>query len=271
MSPLQDLTRDLLTAGSTSDAESNVDYLLFVDPEESFLQCQHWSSDSLVQEELVTSSVRPNSTAAYLITPTGRFIICITPSSKLSAYTFDVDDDEWVESAGSPVTRYDVHPDGKLDTLTDASGRVYLFFQDPSKHLICLDDAWAFTIIPAVNPAAGTPISTLVTEDAVYVYYISANDNFIHVVARDSHEAWTDSIVVNYALTEQIEAISVGENEWYVLTRAHVLLKITAESEALTLGTVKDGKCVPVNTEEAGFSFKWFRKGRPFFKFSFKW
>jgi len=248
MSQLQNLARDLLAAGSATD-EDNAIYQLFVDAKDSSLSCQQWKDDVLVKEEEIVDAVRPNSTAAYIINPTSELVICITPSSKLSAYTYDEDEREWVESEESPVAGYDVHPNGKLAAATDAKGQAYVFFQDPSQNLVCLDDGWDSTILP-VSAVTGTPISLLVTQDELQVYYISDNDKFIHKAVRQSDGIWQDSAVIKYAFNEEIRAICIGDNESFALTGGDDLLKVGAEGEKLQLGTVKDGKFIPKTTEE---------------------
>jgi hypothetical protein len=247
----QSLVRNLLAAGGTTDAAGEINYFLFVDAKKSFLNCQHWKGETLSTQELLVDSVRPNSTAALIITPKEKIAISISPSSTLQVHTYDQDESEWTESEESPIANKAVHPNGKLVASPDASGRYYIFFQDPSKSLISLQyDTWTRITLP-VSPIAGTPISTLATEDELHVYYISASDNFIHGAVRGSDGVWKDEVAIKYAFTEEIRSFCLGENESYVLTAKNTLLKVSAEGNKTQLGTVKDGKFVPETKEEA--------------------
>lgn len=257
----QDLARNLLAVGGTVDEQGEVNYLLFVDPKDSFLNCQHWKGDTLVKEELIVDSVRPNSRAAYLITPTERLVIYITPSSKLNSYTYDEDEREWVESDETPIANFAVHPTGRVVASQDATGKAYVFFQDPSQRLICLDEAYTPTTLP-VNPIAGTPISTLATEDEFHVYYISATDKFIHGLVRGSGGTWKDSVASKYAFTEEVKAFCSGNEEFYVLTAANTLFKVNMEGTTKKLGTVNGGKFVPETAEEARVIEDYYPNGR---------
>lgn len=244
VSQLRNITRRLLAAGYAKHWEGEGEYLLYIDAERSFLYSKHWRGDSFGDQEFVASSVRENSTAAYLISETGIFVIGITHSSHLSVYEYDSDANEWVEVDKHPITGKKVHGDGKLATSIGANGRV--FFQDPSQHLICLD-ARSSTVLPA-NPVIGSPISTSVVGDQEHVYYISVNDLYIHDVTSGDGK-WMDTIVIKYTFNEAIRGFVVmgngsGADEAWVLTEENTLLKFTAEGGNTRLGTVKDGEFV---------------------------
>ncbi|PPQ92162.1 hypothetical protein CVT25_008787 [Psilocybe cyanescens] len=256
----QELARFLLAAGYTADAGGNVNYLLFVDSAKSFLNCQHWKGDTLAKQELLVESVRPNSTAAYFVTPSEKLVICITPSSNLTSYIYDTDDREWVEVDDSPLSNYAVHASGKLAGSLDDTGRVHIFFQDSSQRLISLisiDDEWTSTTLPG-SAVSGTPISVLSSKDGLLVYYISDTDNFIHVAIQGPDGTWRDSAASEYTFIEEIKAFCIGKDEFFVLTSNNALLKITTKGDKTALGTVKNGKFVPETVEEAGFSVSWY-------------
>lgn len=242
---LQNLARRLLAAGYAKNQSAKEQYLLYVDPDESFLQCQILSSNSSpVDQELVASSVRPNSTAAYLIAPTGKLIICITPSSALSAYTYNQDDCEWVEAA---LPDFVTHANGKLAGSVDANGRIHVVFQNPSQCLIYLDNSWSGKILP-VSPVVGSPLSISVVGNTLHVYYISAKDNFIHDVTG-ANDNWKDRIVIKHKFDQKIKNFTVvksesGDEELYVMTEDDALLKINAQGRQMKLGTVKMGKFI---------------------------
>jgi len=264
-SQLQELSRSLLAAGSAPDPKGEGEYLLYVDPNKSFLNCKHWTGDAFGRQELVASSVRPNSTAAYLITPTEKLIICISPSSNLSAYTYDNDECEWVESDDHPIAAYKVHPDGKLAASLDDKGQVYACFQDASQRLVYLDHKWSSTVLPA-TPVAGSPFSTSFFDDTLHLYYISATDNYIHDVTR-KNGTWRDTVVIKYAFQTRIKAFFMTENESggaesYALTQENALQKFAAEGEITKLGNVRDGKFMPQTTEEASMTVRYYRHGQ---------
>jgi len=246
MSQLQDLTRRLLAVGGAADLEGKGEYLLYIDRERYFLNCKHWTGDFCDRQELVASSVRPNSTAACLITRTEKLIICISPSSNLGAYTYDNDEREWVESDDHPITAHKVHPLGKLAASIGANGGIHVYFQDPWQRLIYLDKQTP-TVLPA-NPVVGSPFSTSVVGDELHLYYISSNDNYIHDVTR-KNGTWRDTIVIKYPFKTHTRAFFMiknesGDDESYVLTEETALLKFTAEGQMSKLGTVKNGKFI---------------------------
>ncbi|KAF8230578.1 hypothetical protein L208DRAFT_1400257 [Tricholoma matsutake] len=256
VSQLRNITRRLLAAGYAKHWEGEGEYLLYIDAERSFLYSKHWRGDSFGDQEFVASSVRENSTAAYLISETGIFVIGITHSSHLSVYEYDSDANEWVEVDKHPITGKKVHGDGKLATSIGANGRV--FFQDPSQHLICLD-ARSSTVLPA-NPVIGSPISTSVVGDQEHVYYISVNDLYIHDVTSGDGK-WMDTIVIKYTFNEAIRGFVVmgngsGADEAWVLTEENTLLKFTAEGGKTRLGTKTVSRATsptihPVSTQSA--------------------
>lgn len=267
MSQLQDLVRHLVAAGYTHDPDGNGEFLLNVNADSS-LRCQLWSPNSAGQEELIANSVRPNSTATYLITSTDIVVVFITASSALKAYTFDGDDEEWSESDKfGAIAKYTVHPNGKVAGAVD-SGRIHVVFQDSSHRLILLefqDDAWTSTVLPG-DPVVGTPISTMSFDGGLQVFYLSAKDNRIHGIAKEDG-AWVDDIDMQFAFTEEIKAFflapgQTGENEAYVLTGANALLK-ASDGGLMELGAVQNGKYVPATTEEADVTYRtYYRDGR---------
>jgi len=244
---LQNLTRCLLAAGYSKSRDGREQHLLYVDAQTSLLQFQQWSGDSIVKDELVGSAVRPNSTAAHLITPTGKFIICITPSSTLSTYTYDDEEREWVQNENDPLSTYVVHRDGKLAASVDANGRVHAVFQDASQRLAYLDSRWSDTVLP-VRPSIGSPISILVVGNTLHVYYISAKDECIHDVSR-MNDIWNDMVLTKHSFDKKIQSFVVvesesGDNEVYVRSEDDALLKINALGRLMRLGTVQKGKFI---------------------------
>ena len=243
---LQNFTRCLLAAGYSKSQDGKEQYLLYVDEQSSLLQFQYWSSDFIVKEELVgASTVRPNSTAAYVITLLGKLIIFITPSSRLGSYTYDDEEREWVQNDNDPLSAYVVHRDGKIAASVDANGRVHVVFQDASHSLTYVDSQWSGTVLP-VKPLVGSPLSISVVRNILRVYYISAKDEFIHDLSRVDG-TWHDIIVTKQRFYKKIQSFMVvesegGDNELYVMNGA--LLKIDAQGHQIKLGDVQKGKFI---------------------------
>ena len=243
---LQNLTRCLLAAGYAKSQDGKEQYILVVDPEDSFLQFQQWSGNSLIRQDLIVGSVRPQSTAAYLNTPSGKFIFCISPSSTLHAYDYDEEQREWAENDKNDIGVL-VHPDGKLASSVDAKGSVHVVFQDHSQHLVYLDNSWSLTTL-SVSALAGSPLSILVIRDRLHIFYISAKDNVIHDVTRANH-SWQDMVVVKHVFETRPKSFMMAENEGkkkevYVMNEDNTFLKIDAEGRLTKLGTVMMGKFV---------------------------
>lgn len=245
---LQNLTRCLLAAGYSKSQDGKEQYLLYVDEHRYLLQFQQWSSDFIAREELVgASAVRPNSTAAHVITPIGKLIICITPSSGLSSYTYDDEEREWVHNDNDPLSTYVVHHDGKVAASVDAIGRVHVVFQDASCSLIYVDNQWSSTVLP-VRPLVGSPVSISVVGNILHVYYISAKDQFIHDLSR-ADGTWHDIVFTKHRFYKKIQSFVVveserGDNELYVMSDDNSLLKIDTQGRLIKLGTMQKGKFI---------------------------
>ena len=243
---LQNLTRCLLAAGYSKSQDGKEQFLLYVDEQTSLLQFQHWSNGFIAKEELVmASAVRPNSTAAHVITPIGKLIVCITPSSKLSSYTYDDEEREWVQNDNDSLSAYVVHRDGKLAASVDANGRVHVVFQDASHHLTYVDQ-WSGTVLP-VRPLVGSPVLILVPDNILRVYYISAKDESIHALSL-ANGTWNDIVVTKHRFHKKIKSFMVVESErddeLYAMSEDDALLKIDAQGCLVKLGTVQKGKFI---------------------------
>ena len=246
---LQSLTHRLLAAGYAKSQDGKEKYLLYVDTQTSLLQCQRWSGDSLAKEELVLgSAVRPNSTAACLITPTGKRIICITPSSVLRCCTYNDEEQQWVEDVNDIFSAYVVHRDGKITASVDANGRFHVIFQDESQRLTYINNLFS-SIVLDVKPLVGSPLSISAVGNTLHVYYISAEDDFIHELVYGADNTWKKRIVTRQRFDKKIQSFVVGESgsgdeELYLLTGDNVLLKIDVQERPTRLGTVQKGKFI---------------------------
>ena len=245
---LQNLARCLLAAGHSKSRDGKEQYLLYVDEQTYLLQFQQWSSDFIAKEGLVgASAVRPNSTAAYVITPIGNLIICITPSSKLGFYTYDDEEREWVYNDDDPLSTYVVHRDGKVAASVDVNGQVHVVFQDASCGLTYVDNQWSGTVLP-VRPLVGSPVSISVVGNILRIYYISAKDELMHDLSR-ADGTWHDTVVTKHRFYKKIQSFVVveserGDNELYVMSDSGTLQKIDGQGRLMKLGIVQKGKFV---------------------------
>jgi hypothetical protein len=229
MSQVQLLARCLEAAGYTFPNEGDGLHLLFVDPEQSALIAKFWLEDNFTDQELIASSVRPNSSASYLITSTDKLSIYITPSSTLRVVRYDEDEEDWTED--DSIKQFAVHPDGKVTGAVGGDQSTHVFFQDPSKHLVHLDGTWTATVLPA-DPVAGTPLATVVVDDQVHVFYISAVDKRMHCISPGPKTRWNDKACGSYAFETIPKQIFLMQQEGgmdvYALTEKKEIQRITS-------------------------------------------
>lgn len=260
----QELARQLLSAGGTTDADGKINYILVVDAKSSLI-CQHWNGETIAKQEVLVKSVRPNSTAAYIINDDEKIVVFVTPSSKLGASTYDAEERIWTQADSDeiPITNHAVHPKGKVTSSPDASGKVFVFFQDANQRLVCLNDEWTATTLPGDNPIAGTPIVVFATlEGDFVVHYISSTDKFIHALVRGKDDVWKDVVAFKYACSEDVKALCLGEGEFYALTEDGKVFKFDVDGKKTDLGTVQDGKFFPKTVEQARIRETYYRNGK---------
>jgi hypothetical protein len=259
MSQVQLLAQCLQAAGYTLSTQGDGLYLLYVDPEKSSLISKFWVSDKFTDQELIAASVRPNSSASYLTTSTGKLAVCISPSSTLRIIRYDEDEEDWVED--DTIGQLAVHPDSKVAAAVSVDQKTHVLFQDPSMRLVYLDAAWTATVLPA-EPVVGTPLATIVIDSGVNVFYISAVDNRLHCVSQGPGNSWNDAACGQYTFEATPKQIYLtakqggqGGLEVYVMSEKNEVQQIAA-GQAKILGKVDEvGKFVPLTTEECCFCF----------------
>ncbi|EPT04848.1 hypothetical protein FOMPIDRAFT_82823 [Fomitopsis schrenkii] len=223
MSQLQDLARCLLAAGYASHVDGQGMYLLSTD--EGTLISKDWTGESFGKEELIATSVRPDSSAAILVTPDDNVIIGITAASTLAAFQFDEDEEEWVQDRA--LSAYTVHAKGKLSACHTSDQRICIVFQDVRGALVRVeendsDDAsessdggsgWMTTVLEkACEPMLGTPISLMLDESGLHVFYVSEADKRIHRLREGG--PWADEDISEHAFGPlQALALSRGSEE----------------------------------------------------------
>ncbi|PCH33954.1 hypothetical protein WOLCODRAFT_148019 [Wolfiporia cocos MD-104 SS10] len=205
--------------------------------------------------ELITDNVRSDSTAAYLISPSSRLVVCISSSSTLRLLRYDEDDEEWVDDDKFP--QLSVHRDGNLSADIDEDGQISVFFQDASGHLVYVNTAGAPIVLPA-NPVAGSPISALRTGGEPAAFYVSAKDSHLHYITQSRSGTWTDQSLMDLTIEDRLRQIMVGGSEKsgpeiFALTEDRKLLQYVmgGEGQRRELGKVDQaGKYVPGTTAE---------------------
>jgi hypothetical protein len=277
MSQYQDLCCILSAVGVATDPEGKGTHLLYINPERSCLISKLWvGGNRFGAQDFITDSVRLNSSAPYLFTPTTQLIICVSPTDELRVLRNE--DDEWFDEENTPDHK--VHSDGKVAAVIGTDDRVRIFFQDPSKRLIVLekvDESWTPAVLPA-EPVEGSPIATSTVDDKVHVFYLSAKDNYIHYVVEETDGNWNDMVFASCSLqAEKVEpkqfmATRAPEStsfEVHVLTKEDTLLSISQDEETstgklTTYGKLDDqGEFVAEANAEFGFFFAFLGFFRP--------
>ena len=241
MDQLQDVARCLLAAGYANDPEGKGQYLLYVDPKTSSLMSKRWTGSFFDDKELITDTpVRPNSTASYLINPSTRLVICISSKSTVRVLQYDEEEEKWddVDTKQPHV----VHPEGKLTAFSRADNFLRIIYQDHSGRLIYLNKSFQPLALP-VDLVAGSPLSSAVVNEQIYVFYISSRDNYVHCVTEARPGNWSDEILAKHAFDQIPKQFVVpvdpksGGFEVYVLTEENALLRI-AKSQMSILGKI---------------------------------
>lgn len=231
-------------------------YFLYTD--NGSLTSKLWAGDKWDDQDILAKGVRPGSPASYLLSPSTALILYITNSSALAALRYDDEEEEWVEDEDAPSKQ--LHSESKLAAcfLPDSEDKIYTFFQEPSKSLVCLDSEWNTSILPA-NPLVGSPISATVIDDKVHVFYISDKDHYMHYLVEETGGSWIDNIMAKCVLDETFTRFMVAKNneskviEAYMLSVGRVMMQIVGEGdgELRELGKVdKDDKFVPGTSAE---------------------
>jgi hypothetical protein len=245
MSQMQELGRCLLANGYAWIPGGD-SYLLYVDSNTSSLICKCWTGNAFTDQMLITTNVRPNSTASYLFDPTGQvapYVVCISPSSTLCALRYNDVEEDWIDD--DCVAPCKVHPSGKLAAFFSADKRICIFFQDPLGRLIYLSSSGDIVVLAAAV-VVGSPISATNIDDTWYVFYISAEDNRIHYVFRGHAGEWHDAIFGKCTMPANIKQFVVKpihERDTftvYLLTERKTLLRVTQEGGQTLLGTMDE-------------------------------
>ncbi|KAF9045502.1 hypothetical protein BJ165DRAFT_1611605 [Panaeolus papilionaceus] len=215
MTQLDDLAFCLLAAGGTVDPETGGMNLLYVDADSSSLISKPWGGhgreDKLGAAKLVTTDVRPGSTAADFIrhTDQSRIVACITSQNTVSVLEFKSNSYEWIHIPFEDCVSCDVHPQGQITGFVGGNSTgPTITFQNPSGTLTVLrhdKGCWNSQAIPVdvASPVVGSPLSMALGETKFRVFYISAIDNCLHTVEHDDSQGWKDTALANCSFASQ--------------------------------------------------------------------
>lgn len=228
MAETQHLVDYLVSAATAIDDEGAV--VLYTDG--GNLLSKHLVSGIYTDEEIIADEARKDSPASYLRGPSTALIFYISPASELRVLRYNKDDGEWVDLETAPSEQ--LHREGNLAACLYPDGDkegMCVFFQAPSGELVCLDGAWARTILPA-QPLIGTPLFASLMNDTVHVFYVSKEDRCVHLMRKEG-EGWVDVVAAKCAVDKTLKSIMIGVNEEgelevYALTLERELLRISS-------------------------------------------
>jgi hypothetical protein len=252
----------MVSAGGAKLPDSEATYLLYI--EDSDLKLKEWNGTSFDSQELIASDAAPDTLALYLITPgSTKRIIYITSAATLGSLVYDEDNEEWAgeESLG----QHKVHPNGKVAGTIGVDGGQHVFFQNPANKLIHLDDKYNATTLSA-NAVAGSPLTVLVTEDKVYLFYISTSDNFVHSLAQQGNGTWSDATLSTFAFDANdkpkrllVSPSEGGALDLFVLSEKRSLFRVSTDGTKTVLGSVTDaGEWKAATNEECFLPFAFY-------------
>ena len=249
MAQLQQLTNLLLAAADAPDPEGDGLHCLFTN-ERSSLISKLLNGTEYGQKELIIDSIRPDSSATYILSSNIRIIFCVSADSSFRAIKYYDDDDEWLDIEGLP--HYEVHPEGHVAGFIGQDSRTYGLFQDPSGDMVSLNETWASNVLP-VDAAVGTPIGTTYVGTQLFVIYLG-KDRHLHVIKQSNDGRFGEDIIFASCVFEgKLKKISAScdeesqKLEAYVLTEKRGIFLVKQEAEEKkSLGKVgEDGVFVP--------------------------
>lgn len=255
MSQMKDIARGLSANGAAAGGPTTKGYyLLYTDTGK--LVVKLWAGESFDEEQLVSSSVRPGSTAGYVTLADKKSLaVAITSDSKLAVFQYDEEEEEW--TADSTLPAIAVHPSGKL-AVTLWQERVRVVVQGAGGELVHLSKpagggVWTSSqLTTAVTPLAGTALAF--SGPGADVFYVSGADQKIHGLYES--ESWADSVLADAQVDalRQVFVVSRGVKETvaaYALTAENEVIHIPAGGDKDVLGNIQaDGSYVSATKAE---------------------
>jgi ankyrin repeat protein len=241
------IARCLVAADSTDAVDSGSTYFLYA--QDSLLVSKEWTGKSFAPQTVVAESVRPDSSAAYILTSSVQLIVYIDTSSKLQTVLFDDDSDEWYEDE-SYTASHEVHPTGHVAACLNDRGDVIILFQGKTGHLHLFNHNNSESIIQIpVRPVIGSPLRASFVRGTLYVFYVSAEDNCMHytISKNNTWKEWKDNKwsshpfegVAKQFIVES-KRRNVLEFEAHVLTKERKLLHVAVGGQWEKLGRLDE-------------------------------
>ncbi|EPT04828.1 hypothetical protein FOMPIDRAFT_1039772 [Fomitopsis schrenkii] len=257
MSQMKDIARGLAANGAAARRDNDGYYLLFTDSGRFVVK--HWTGGAFSDEQLVTTSARPGSTAAYIHARAGNprpLAICVSSASHVAVFQFDEEEEEWTQDDTFPDLA--VHPSGKLAAVLWEEC-VHIVCQGTSGELVHVTKptsggAWAVAPLQAaIQPRPGTALC-FSHPDGGDIFYISAADDYVHHICETT--GWVDGVVAQ-AQVEPLKQLFVASSEKkdffeaYALTQDDAVLHIPSGGEKTVTGRVnQDGSYVSATKAE---------------------
>ncbi|KAI9741649.1 MAG: hypothetical protein M1834_000033 [Cirrosporium novae-zelandiae] len=258
MSDLQKITHCLLAAGG---AVSEQGFHLLYNEEDDLVE-KLWNGVEVQDERTVASNVREDTPATYTVVGMNgspeRLVFCIDQANFLKCYMYSSDEEGWEEADLGAARNTAVHPQSMLGTDVTPSG-INVFFQNPTGKLQGLamkGGSWELTEELLANPVMGTPLSIIVNDDELLLFYLNKDSTMRYQVKSHETKQWEDRIWETVKIETPVIRFKVSQDdktksfEAYVLTNGS-LVQFVGNQNRVILGEVKNGTLVHSSTAES--------------------
>jgi hypothetical protein len=124
MTQLDDLVVCLLDSATAPHPEGQGTYLHYFDAANSSLVSKLWKDGNKSSPETVAKSVRPNTSASYVLEPPTQLVAYVSSTNELRIQRYDDEGEEWFDDKTGP--RHEVHP-GAMSLLRPLARRRIAF------------------------------------------------------------------------------------------------------------------------------------------------
>ncbi|KAF9045503.1 hypothetical protein BJ165DRAFT_1477790 [Panaeolus papilionaceus] len=219
-----------------------------IETSNSSLISKAWTDQTLISETTIVDFVRPNSSAAYMMSPDIlETIVYVDPSSRLRVLEFDEESEDWFERASNEIL-YEVDPLGNLAACSNGHGSISVFFQRRKGILATFNlDEPLLTSEIHLHIARGSPLWAGFIRGAIHIFYISTLDRCVHFAKqKDVDSGWVDKVWTRQPFKEMATKFYVVPDlsgsrvkyEAYVLTQDMSFLHIATNGQWSKLGRV---------------------------------
>ncbi|KAF3173248.1 hypothetical protein EYR41_010027 [Orbilia oligospora] len=250
----QDLVDYLLALSGAIPEESPSIHLLY--EEDNLLIEKLWFRSKLLKQFLITSDVRTDTPALYLLNDETRLVFFVDTEDVLRGGRYDPDEQDWLlELDGEgDIT---IPQNSKLSGCFTPKGQI-VFFQNESGLLQGIeiqDSTWELLNPTPAKPVEGTRHLVIRTaNDNLYLFYIG-RDKYIHYLVKGPETGeWQDNVLNSPILEKTIVNFMVIPDEdmkfeTKILT-TDSLIGIDKEGVLTEFGKVAEGKFTPVSGKE---------------------